>query len=98
MCIISGLRYRMTDPVKQYLSTIGRKGGQKSRRELDSETARDMVRVREARKAYKRFYSRCFWSSPPSLTSGLKDVDWVCDRLKRHGDRQAWETATKLCR
>ena len=88
----------MTDPVKQYLSAIGRRGGQKSRRELDSQTARDMVRVREARKAFKRFYAECFWSSPPSLTIGLSDIDWVCDRLKRHGGRDAWEVAVQLCR
>ncbi len=87
----------MSDPVKQYLAAIGRKGGKKSRRELSPETARDMVRVREARKAFKRFYSRCFWSSPPSLPIALADVDWVCDRLKRYGDREAWEAAAKLC-
>ncbi len=88
----------MSDPVKKYLSSIGRKGGKKSRRELRPETARAMVRVREARKVYKRFYARCFWSSPPTLAIALTDVDWICDRLKRYGDREAWEAATKLCR
>ncbi|MFT7553331.1 MAG: hypothetical protein ACI9BV_003665 [Rhodothermales bacterium] len=88
----------MSDPVKQYLSTIGRKGGKKSRRELDPKMARDMVRVREARKAFRRFHARCFWSSPPSLHIGLGDVDWVCDGLKRRGDREAWDTAARLCR
>ena len=88
----------MTDPVREYLSAIGRKGGRKSRRELDSGTARDMVRVREARRAFRRFHAQCFWSSPPTLKIGLADVHWVCQQLKRHGGRDAWEVATKLCR
>lgn len=36
--------------VKQYLATIGRRGGLKSRRALDAETARRMVRFRELRR------------------------------------------------
>jgi len=88
----------MSDPVKQYLAAMGRKGGLKSRRKLDPATARQMVRVREARKAFRRFYSRCFWSSPPTLNIGSEDVDWICSCLKKYGDREAWETAAKLCR
>jgi hypothetical protein len=52
--------------VKKYLSTIGRKGGLKSRRRLSSETARQMVLVREAQTAFRNFYSRCFWSFDPN--------------------------------
>jgi len=36
--------------VTAYLSEIGRKGGQKSRRTLTPEQAREMVRAREAKK------------------------------------------------
>jgi len=36
--------------VTEYLSKIGRKGGQKSRRTLTPEQAREMVRAREAKK------------------------------------------------
>ena len=40
--------------VRSYLAEIGRRGGMRSRRALDSETARQMVRIREARRAIKR--------------------------------------------
>lgn len=40
--------------LRRYFSEIGRKGGTKSRRELDSATARRMVAIREARRAARR--------------------------------------------
>lgn len=87
----------MKSPVNEYLAEIGRRGGRKSRRELDSETARGMVRVREARRAYRRFHARCFWSYDPEYVIRAADVPWVADRLRRHGGREAWEIARKLC-
>jgi hypothetical protein len=83
--------------IREYLAEIGRRGGQKSRRALDSETARDMVRVREARRAFRRYRVRCFWSSPPDLVITLEDVPWVAEQLMRHGDRQAWRIGARLC-
>jgi hypothetical protein len=56
-----------------------------------------MVRVREARRAYRRFHAKCFWSCDPDYRIGPRDVAWVADRLRRHGDRAAWEVASKLC-
>jgi hypothetical protein len=55
----------METKVRDYLAEIGRRGGRKTRRTLDPETAREMVRVREARRAYRRFHARCFWSFDP---------------------------------
>ena len=83
--------------VREYLADIGRKGGTRSRRTLDPDTARDMVRVREARRAYRTYYSACFWSYRRDLTITRDDVEWVADQLKKHGDRDAWLTAAKLC-
>jgi hypothetical protein len=57
-----------------------------------------MVRVREARRAFRRFKSTCFWSCRPDLAIGVDDVPWVAEQLKKHGNREAWRTATKLCR
>lgn len=37
--------------IRRYLAEIGARGGRKSRRTLDPETARQMVRAREARRA-----------------------------------------------
>ena len=83
--------------VRAYLADIGRRGGRKSRRALDSETARAMVRVREARRAYRRFHAECFWSFDPAYVVGLSDVAWVVEQLRKHGGREAWEAARKLC-
>jgi hypothetical protein len=84
--------------VKKYLASIGRRGGLKSRRTLDAATAREMVRVREARRAYRRFYTLCFWSYRRDLTIGRDDVPWVAEQLMKHGNRETWNTAERLCR
>jgi hypothetical protein len=84
--------------VKKYLAEIGRRGGRKSRRVLDPETAKSMVRVREARRLYRRFHAACFWSYDPAYRVGLSDIAWVAEQLRRHGGREAWDLASKLCR
>lgn len=84
--------------VREYLSQIGRRGGLKSRRELHPATARDMVKVREARRAFQRFRASCFWSYRPGLTITKADVPWVAEQLMKHGNRDAWRIAAKLCR
>ena len=88
----------MENKVKAYLAEIGRRGGRKSRRVLDPETARAMVRVREARRVYRRFHVECFWSFAPDYTIGPSDVAWVVEQLRKHGGRDAWEVARTLCR
>lgn len=84
--------------LRRYLSEIGRRGGIKSRRALDPDTARNMVRVREARRAFRRFRTSCFWSYRNDLTIGIGDVPWVAEQLKKHGNREAWRVAARLCR
>ena len=88
----------MDSSVRVYLAQIGRKGGKRSRRRLDSETARDMVRVREARRAYRRYFSQCFWSYDPDYVVSLDDIPWVAEQLIKHGGRAAWELGARLCR
>jgi hypothetical protein len=88
----------MSDPVRAYLAAIGRRGGRTSRRHLDPATARQMVRVREARRAFRRYYARCFWSCRPDLVITAADVPWVAEQLMRHGDRAAWHLGARLCR
>ncbi|GMV04707.1 MAG: hypothetical protein AMXMBFR53_09870 [Gemmatimonadota bacterium] len=87
----------MEDAVRKYLAEIGRKGGRAGRRKLDPATAREMVRVREARRAFRRFRTACFWSYPPDLEIGAGDVEWVARTLMRHGNREAWELGRRLC-
>lgn len=83
--------------IKKYLSTIGRRGGRKSRRTLDPSTARMMVRVREARRAYRQFHTLCFWSYRRDLVIGRDDVSWVAEQLMKHGNRHAWDVGARLC-
>ena len=83
--------------VRAYLAEIGRRGGRKSRRALDPPTARAMVQVREARRMFRRFYAECFWWFDPDYQIGLSDVAWVAEQLRKHGGREAWDAAGKLC-
>jgi hypothetical protein len=84
--------------IRDYLARIGSRGGRKSRRTLDPETARRMVKVREARRAFRRFRAQCFWSYRPDLPIGAADVPWVAEQLMRHGNREAWRIGARLCR
>jgi hypothetical protein len=84
--------------ISSYLAQIGRKGGQKSRRRLTPEAARQMTRVREARRAYKKYHTQCFWSFDPNYVIQSDDVQWVSDQLKKNGDRKLWILGAKLCR
>jgi hypothetical protein len=88
----------MDPTVRSYLSAIGRRGGRKSRRSLAPDAARDMVRVREARRAFRRFHTRCFWSYDPDYRISLRDVVWVADQLMKFGGRAGWELGARLCR
>lgn len=84
--------------VRRYLAEIGARGGRRSRRALAPETARRMVRVREARRAYRRFRPECFWSYAPDLRITDADVAWVAEQLMRHGGRVAYLAGARLCR
>ena len=88
----------MDNATKQYLADIGRRGGAKSRRVLSANVARDMVRVREARRVYRRFYAACFWSYRSDLVIHLTDVPWIAEQLKKNGNREAWRVGEALCR
>ena len=84
--------------IRRYLATIGARGGRKSRRALPADTARTMVRVREARRAFRRFRTACFWSYRPDLKITTPDIPWVAEQLMKHGNREAWRIGAKLCR
>ena len=86
----------MDRTIRKYLAAIGRRGGTVSKRALSPEAARAMVSVREARRAYRRFYAQCFWSYAPDLKITATDVPWVAEQLRKHGGREAWEVAARL--
>ena len=84
--------------VRRYLRAIGSRGGRASRRALTTEQARDMVKVREARRAFRAFHTSCFWSSDPTYVITLADVPWVAKQIMTYGGREGWRLGTKLCR
>lgn len=88
----------MDEAVREYLAEIGRRGGRTSRRVLTPDAAREMVKVREARRLYRRFHAQCFWSYDPGYRIRKNDIGWVVEQLKKHGGREAWKQAVKLCR
>ncbi len=85
------------DSVRKYLAEIGRRGGQRSRRRLDPDTARQMVRIREARRAFTRFHARCFWSSPVDYVVKSGDIAWVAKQLMLYGGHEGWTIGKRLC-
>ena len=86
------------EELRRYLAEIGARGGRKSRRTLNPDAARAMVRVREARRGFRRFRTTCFWSYRPDLVIGADDVPWVAEQLMKNGNREAWQIGAKLCR
>lgn len=87
----------MDKTIREYFARIGKVGGQRSKRKLSPESAKKMVCVREARRAFKKYQSRCFWSFDPEYRVTINDVDWVAEQLMKHGDREAWLLGSKLC-
>ncbi len=87
----------MDKNVRKYLSAIGSKGGRISRRELSTQQAKSMVSVREARKAFKKYRTSCFWSYDPEFRITLKDVPWIRKQLMKYGNRDAWQIGASLC-
>lgn len=88
----------MNKEIQKYLAEIGRKGGKKSRRSLDSSQAKTMVNVREARRAFRDYYGQYFWSYSPDLKIGTQDVEWVAEQLMKYGGMKAWRKGSKLGR
>ena len=82
--------------LRAYLARIGRKGGSKSRRTLSSADARDMVRVREARRAFREFHAQCFWYLRPDLQVSLDDVPEIVRGLRQNGGRRGFFVAARL--
>lgn len=91
------MRRQLSQALSQYLSEIGRRGGMKSRRTLDPDTAKRMVRIREARRLFKKYHARCFWSYDRNYRIEAKDLPWVAHQLMKHGDRTLWLIGRKLC-
>ena len=86
----------MNDSTRKYLAQMGRRGGQKSRRTLDPKTARTMVLLREARRAYRHFHTSCFWCFGPQYRPSEKDIPWIMERLRSFGGQDGWTVSARL--
>ena len=82
--------------VSAYLAKIGRNGGKKSRRSLAPDDARNMVRVREARRAFREFHAQCFWYMKSDMKITLADVAEVARGLRQNGGRRGFILAARL--
>jgi hypothetical protein len=85
----------ISESMRSYLASIGRKGGLKSRRALSERQARLMVAIRLARRAYREFRTLCFWSYA-DLEVTPANVAWVADQLRRNGNRAAWQKGARI--
>ncbi len=84
--------------VSAYLASIGRKGGKRSRRHLSVDDAKNMVRVRETRRAFRKYHAQCFWFMREDMAISLADVPEIVRGLRQNGGRQGFLLAAKLCR
>lgn len=57
-----------------------------------------MVRVREARRAFRRFHAQCFWYMREDMDVTLADVPDIVRGLRQNGGRRGFLLAAKLCR
>jgi len=64
---------------------------------FSGKSAQLMVKVREARKAYKKYYTMCFWSYDPNYKVTQSDLLWVSEQLKKYGNLETWRLGVKLC-
>jgi len=88
----------MNPEIRKYLSKIGRKGGEASRRVLTQAQAKNMVRIREANRAFHKFYSRCFWHLNPDIKITRENLPLIIKGLRLYGGHQGFLTADKLGR
>ena len=52
-----------------------------------------MVRVREARRAFREFHTQCFWYLRPDLQVSLDDIPEIVRGLRRNGGRKGSDPA-----
>jgi hypothetical protein len=66
---------------------------------MDSGSARDRERrVELARRAFREFYARCFWSYREDLEITEEWIPFVIRGLRQHGGMKGYRAASELCR
>ena len=54
--------------------------------------------VRLAREAFRKYHATCFWSLSPDLNINAEQVPMIAEGLRRHGNREAFRLAQRICR
>ncbi len=57
-----------------------------------------MVRVREARRAFREFHTQCFWFLRDDLPITTDDIPEIVRGLRQNGGRRGFLLAARLCR
>jgi hypothetical protein len=86
------------DPLKACFAPIARQRDSRSHHTPPSAEARDRVRVREARWAFRDYHAQCFWYLRPDMQVTLRDVPEIVRGLRRNGGRRGFLLAARLCR
>ena len=86
------------DPPQSHFTRIGPKAGSRIRRSRSSADDQDVVRVRDARRAFRDFYAQCFWYLRPDMQITLREVPQIVRGLRQNGGRQGFLVAERLCR
>ena len=51
-----------------------------------------------ARRVFKEWSARCFWSSDPNAQINEEDIPFVVRGLRRNGGHEGYRIASDLCR
>ncbi len=65
---------------------------------VETEQDKRAKRIELARKAFRDFFARCFWSSDPDLEIGEEDIPFVIRGLRYYGGHEGYKIAGELCR
>lgn len=89
---------KQQEEIRRYLAEIGKRGGEKSKRTLSREDAQEMVRIREARRAFRKYHTQCFWFMREDLLVSSEDIPEIIKGLRLYGGHAGIKLAERLCR
>lgn len=55
-------------------------------------------RLELARRAFRDFYSQCFWSYREDAAIGEADIPWVIRELRHYGGAKGYQAVAEICR
>ena len=63
----------------------------------DTDKLPESERLALAREAFQRYYTRCFWFMRKDLDISPADLPAIAEGLRKHGGREGFLLAAKLC-